>query len=193
MARVSNTASLDDVCPTGDKAGAVYRAPILAGQLGAICIYVSTRESFRRPHRRRTLPLCHVCDTPFITEKAIDSLCSDTFMGDYRVRQQQQQACAQWARSELPDDFREPLKSDIPTLIITGTFDPVTPPSTAMKIAETLPNGFVVSIPTMSHSVGGLSNSWCFHKMVIDFLNDPSRKPDTSCVAGMLPGPYRVN
>lgn len=36
--------------------------------------------------------------------------------------------CAVWPRGEVPADFHDALKSDVPALLLSGEFDPVTPP-----------------------------------------------------------------
>src|SRR5579859_5579160 len=36
-----------------------------------------------------------------------------------------QAACAQWPRGSRPADFHEPLRGDVPTLVLEGEFDPV--------------------------------------------------------------------
>ncbi len=59
-------------------------------------------------------------------------------MGDYRVAQQKQ-ACANWVRGAIPDDFLNPVRSDVPVLIVAGEWDPVTPVSMAKEIARHLP------------------------------------------------------
>ncbi|MGC3944741.1 MAG: alpha/beta fold hydrolase [Chryseolinea sp.] len=139
------------------------------------------------------LYLCVTCaeDVPFITKQEADSLTANTSMGDYRI-QQQMNACGQWAKGNIPDNFMEPVSSAVPTLLISGYFDPVTPPSMAEEIARTLPNCFLVSIPAMSHTFDGLSNSYCFDKLVVDFLNQPNTKPNVECILQMLPEPYKT-
>jgi pimeloyl-ACP methyl ester carboxylesterase len=139
------------------------------------------------------LYLCVTCteDVPFITSRELDSLTSNTFVGDYRVKQQQQ-ACDHWTRGTVPDDYFEPLVSQIPTLVFSGYFDPVTPPSMAQQIVQTLPNSFLISIPTMSHTFDGLSNPECFDKIAIDFLNDPHTRPGSECTSQMLPDKYKI-
>lgn len=139
------------------------------------------------------LYLCVTCaeDVPYISQKEADSLSVGTFMGDYRI-QQQTNACQQWVRGAIPVDFFEPLTSSIPTLVISGYFDPVTPPSMATQIMQTLPNGYLVSIPTMSHTFDGLSNPECFDKMVLDFFNKPEQAPDTECIGLMQPEEYKI-
>ncbi|HEY5917953.1 MAG TPA: alpha/beta fold hydrolase, partial [Chryseolinea sp.] len=139
------------------------------------------------------LYLCVTCteDVPFISKEDIISLTKGTFMGDYRVAQQQQ-ACANWTKGTVPDDYFEPLTSNIPTLIFSGYFDPVTPPSVAGQIIQTLPNSYLITIPGMSHMFDGLANPECFDRVVFDFYNNPTVKPDIECTNGMVPGKYRT-
>ncbi|MDX2046436.1 MAG: alpha/beta fold hydrolase [Chitinophagaceae bacterium] len=136
--------------------------------------------------------LCITCseDIPFIKKDDIAAQTSNTFMGTYRI-DQQLQACAVWAKGKVADDFREPVKSDIPTLIISGSFDPVTPPAWAKDIASHLSNCIVVTIPQMSHMFDGLSNEECFDKLVVDFISNPA-KINADCIEQMKPPPYKI-
>ena len=137
------------------------------------------------------LYLCVTCteDVPFISDEEVIQLTKNTFMGDYRVAQQQQ-ACANWNKGVVPDGFFEPLTSDIPTLIFSGYFDPVTPPSMAKQVVQTLSNGSLVTIPGMSHAYDGLANPECFDRIVVDFFDNPSVKPNSDCTKQMVPGEY---
>ena len=113
-------------------------------------------------------------------------------MGTYRV-DQQKQACANWTKGTIPTDFLQPISSSVPTLILTGSFDPVTPPSMAKEISSTLPNSQLVEIPYMSHVFDGLQNEFCFDQMVIDFLNAPKQKlKSTDCIKLMTPPAYKT-
>jgi pimeloyl-ACP methyl ester carboxylesterase len=105
-------------------------------------------------------------DVPFITKREAKRLTKTTFMGMYRIKQQQT-ACANWSRGNIPDDFLQPVRSDIPVLILAGEYDPVTPVSTAKEIARYLPNSQLIVIPQMSHLFDGLSNEECFDQMVL--------------------------
>ncbi len=139
------------------------------------------------------LYLCVTCteDVPYITQEAADSVTAGTFMGDYRI-QQQRNACSHWAKGYVPDKFFEPVRSDIPTMVVAGYFDPVTPPYMAEKIVQTLTNGYLVTIPTMSHLFDGLSSPECFDKMVVEFFNTPHTRPNSECIQQMLPGQFRI-
>jgi pimeloyl-ACP methyl ester carboxylesterase len=140
------------------------------------------------------LYLCVTCteDVPFISDDDIASWTKDTFMGDYRVVQQQN-ACAHWAKGTVSDNYFEPVTSDIPTFIISGYFDPVTPPSMGEEIVKTLSNGHFITIPGMSHTFDGLANPGCFDRLVVDFFDNPSLRPNSDCIKQMVPGKYQIS
>ncbi|MCA1625292.1 MAG: alpha/beta hydrolase [Acidobacteria bacterium] len=129
-------------------------------------------------------------DVPFITNREAKRLTKNTFMGMYRI-EQQQTACANWVRGNIPNDYLQPVRSDIPVLILSGEYDPVTPVSMAKEIAGYLPNSQLVVIPQMSHIFDGLSNEDCFDRIALDFIEYSGKsKLDTTCVKSMQPPPY---
>jgi pimeloyl-ACP methyl ester carboxylesterase len=138
--------------------------------------------------------LCITCteDVPFIKTNQIESLTKGTFMGSYRV-DQQKKACSNWVRGKTPADYFDPVKSDIPTLIISGGFDPVTPVSMAKEIARHLSRSTLVIIPQMSHMFDGLSHPECFDDICLSFINAPGNpKLNLACIKEMKPENYRV-
>lgn len=140
------------------------------------------------------LYLCVTCseDVPFITPDETASLTNGTFMGTYRV-DQQQTACANWVRGTIPDDFGKPVQSDAPVLILTGSYDPVTPVSMAKDVARYLPNSQIVEIAEMAHTFDGLSNEDCFDGIVVAFFDQSGRSPlNSACVQSMKPDAYKV-
>jgi pimeloyl-ACP methyl ester carboxylesterase len=60
--------------------------------------------------------------------------------------------CDAWGVHELGDDFRAPVRSDVPVLFISGTQDLNTPPSNAEEIAKGFPNGKHLIIDGVAHS-----------------------------------------
>lgn len=131
-------------------------------------------------------------DVPFIRDKEVDALTRGTFMGRYRV-DQQKRACANWVRGEIPPDYFKAIKSDIPTLIISGSLDPVTPTSMAKEIAGHLSRSRLVVIPEMAHLFDGLSNAEYFDYLCVGFLNNPENpKLNMDAVRFMKPGPFRI-
>jgi len=65
-------------------------------------------------------------DLPFIREEEVAGERESTFLGDYRVRQQQA-ACRQWPKASLPEGYRKPVRSSVPTVFASGDTDGGTP------------------------------------------------------------------
>jgi pimeloyl-ACP methyl ester carboxylesterase len=74
-------------------------------------------------------------------------------------------------------------RNNIPTLIVTGRFDDRTPTEYARRIAATLSRAYLVELPDEGHDARG---SACHAAIVAQFLDNPARRPDTSCV-GVIP------
>ena len=56
-----------------------------------------------------------------------------------------------WGAIELEDDFRQPVKSEVPTLMLVGDLDARTPVENAFEIAGTLTNADVVVLENATH------------------------------------------
>ncbi|MCB0132726.1 MAG: alpha/beta hydrolase, partial [Caldilineaceae bacterium] len=76
----------------------------------------------------------------------------------------------------------EPVSSELPTLLLSGEYDPITPPAFAATAAETLPNSVNLVLPGAGHGVAFAVDE-CMDEIVMDFLADPQSRPDTSCLA----------
>jgi pimeloyl-ACP methyl ester carboxylesterase len=129
-------------------------------------------------------------DVPFMTPATIEEAIAGTYLRGYRVLQQVA-ACGVWARGAIPDDFHRPVVTDIPTLVLSGPFDPVTPPRWAEEVVPHLSRGKHVIIPDGHHGPGGLAHPECFSTMIEAFLERGSAEGlDTSCVDGMKRPPF---
>jgi len=121
-------------------------------------------------------------DLPWIRPGEGERNAEHTWLGDYRLRQQRA-ACALWPRAELPKDYAEPTRADVPALLLTGQWDPVTPPAYGDTAARHLPNSLHLVIPHGGHGFGGLDGLDCVRNLVADFVNRGTTKGlDTSCV-----------
>jgi pimeloyl-ACP methyl ester carboxylesterase len=92
--------------------------------------------------------------------------------------------CRVWDVPAAPASVREPAVSDIPTLILSGSFDSVTSLTWAYAAAEMLPNSRIASIPGVGHFVA--PESPCAQAVIASFLLRPDA-PDTNCVATLRP------
>lgn len=60
-------------------------------------------------------------------------------------------ACPHWPVPDLGEEYRAPLRSDVPTLFISGTLDARTPPSNAEEVATGFARGHHLVIEGGSH------------------------------------------
>jgi pimeloyl-ACP methyl ester carboxylesterase len=122
--------------------------------------------------------LCVTCaeDIDRIDPKSIAKLTKNTFTGDGRVRRQIA-VCDIWPRSELPPDYGEPVRAPVPTLIMSGLYDPVTGPHWGDHVASNLPHAVHIILP-QAHGVGG----WCVDRIMSDLLEAGAVDDlDTAC------------
>jgi len=98
------------------------------------------------------------------------------------------ETCALWRVDQLPAAVDAPVVSDIPTLLIAGRFDPVTPPAFAQAAAAGLSNALVLVHPTGTHGVAFQDE--CVKGIMADFLDNPDRVPDSSCLQDVAPLQY---
>jgi pimeloyl-ACP methyl ester carboxylesterase len=96
--------------------------------------------------------------------------------------------CETWPRAAIDPGFRDPLQSDIPALLLSGSADPITPPIYAGSVAEGLSNSRQLILPGYGHGVIGAG---CMPKIVAEFFRtgDPAA-PDTSCLEELQPPPF---
>ena len=108
-------------------------------------------------------------DLPHVDLAAARKLAQGTRLGTYLL-DQYAQACAAWPQGKLPPGFRDALRSDVPTLIMAGKRDPVTPPWTAHLVAKTLKRSRVVVWPSGGHGYDGLASPSCRESIVEAFV-----------------------
>ncbi|MGJ3239845.1 MAG: alpha/beta hydrolase [Anaerolineae bacterium] len=91
-----------------------------------------------------------------------------------------QRACELIGVDQLDDYVDEPVRSDIPALLTTGEFDPVTPPRYAAVLEQYLPNSTNLVFPAVGHGV--LLGGACPVSVIADFISDPEGDLNTSCI-----------
>lgn len=90
--------------------------------------------------------------------------------------------CPVWDVGAADQRAAESVHSDLPVLVLAGTFDAITQASLADVVAETLPDSTVVRFPAIGHDV--YEQSECGRAVVAAFLNDP-KSDAKECVAQM--------
>ena len=92
-------------------------------------------------------------------------------------------ACKIWQVDKLPPEVNDPVTAETPVLLMSGYFDPITPPYFADTAAASLPNDVQIIDPTGSHGVA--FGDSCIDSIMIQFMNDPGQNLDTSCLSSI--------
>jgi hypothetical protein len=92
--------------------------------------------------------------------------------------------CKDWKVELLPREVLEPVKSAVPTLLLSGDFDPITPPNFAKQIAPGLSHAQLVTFPRGAH--GQAFDSPCANSIIEGFLNNPTAPVNSSCAVTAL-------
>jgi pimeloyl-ACP methyl ester carboxylesterase len=130
-------------------------------------------------------------DLPFITAAAAEREAANTFLGDYRYIQQRD-ACNEWRRGAVPKNTREPVRAQTPVLLISGSWDPVTPARDAAEAAATLPHSINIVVPTGGHGYNGVPGvDKCLDPITDAFVERGSTEGiDTACVGRLHHAPF---
>jgi len=127
-------------------------------------------------------------DMPFVTDADIDREALEaTFMGEQQI-DMLREICRHWPRGPIDPDFREPLDTEVPVLLLSGEFDPVTPPAWGDRAAAQYDNARHVVGPGQGH---GLLPHGCTPRLVADFIAAASADNlDADCVSRLGPMPF---
>lgn len=129
---------------------------------------------------------CHE-EVPFSSEAVLEEALTDypEFAGLYRQSVAGVlgfRVCETWGAGVAPAEENAPVWSDMPTLILTGEFDPITPPRWGLQAAETLPLSYPFEVPRVGHGASFVDG--CPREMMLAFLDDPAVALDGACLAG---------
>ena len=150
----------------------------------------------KRPGRRyyNGMHLSVVCpeETLQIKRGEIARAYSGTFMPRGRA-DEYVAACRIWSPGPQSRDTLAPVVADIPTLIVTGEADPITPPELGEQVSRTLPNSRHVIIKGLSHESDGVIGAECLDQLFAAFLYNPDPKSlDVGCIRAMEAPPFSI-
>jgi pimeloyl-ACP methyl ester carboxylesterase len=99
------------------------------------------------------------------------------------------QICARWPVGAIDAAFKTPVVSDTPVLLLSGEYDPITPPSYAERVkAEGLGNSVHLVGRGQGHGLVGVG---CVPRILRSFLEDPAPATlDAACLALEPPMPF---
>jgi len=134
----------------------------------------------------RALQLSVLCaeDVPFVDPAPARP---GLFLGSL-LRRTFREACARWPVAPVDRSFRDPLRSGVPTLLLSGEADPVTPPRWAELAARTLTDSRHLVVPGAAH---GTLFRGCVPRIVADFLaTGRAERLDAACLERQRPAPF---
>jgi pimeloyl-ACP methyl ester carboxylesterase len=122
-----------------------------------------------------------------IAPAEIEAATTGTFCGRYRA-DRQVAMCREWGLAAAPEADLRPVTSAIPTLLLAGAMDYVTPIAWAQAVSSRLTNSLVLVIDHMGHYPGGLENMPCYDAVIDQFFRTGSVVGlDATCFATMRP------
>jgi len=125
----------------------------------------------------------------FVTDEEARDRSEGTFMGDSRYRAQRD-ACRMWDVAAVDRSFLDPIRSNVPVLMMNGADDPATPPQFGAQELAYLPNGRQILVPHAGHDF----SSRCTDRIELQFLDTYSvRALPTSCLRGEARPPFATS
>jgi pimeloyl-ACP methyl ester carboxylesterase len=129
-------------------------------------------------------------DVPTFTDADIERAAAGTFLGPGFIKRFAH-VCSFWPRGEVAKGFHDPVKSDVPVLLLSGELDPVTPPSWAENAARTLSRHLSIVVPGVGH---GATSEGCTAQLVARFIEAGTLDGlDASCTQRLKRPPFFVS
>ncbi len=126
-------------------------------------------------------------DFPFFDPDEVSRANAGTYLGAGET-DNLETLCPLWPKSPIPDDFKDPVRSDVPVLLLSGEADPVTPPENAEQALRTLSNSLHLVAPGQGHMV---IHRGCIPRIASDFIEAGALDGlDTGCVDDIAPQPF---
>jgi pimeloyl-ACP methyl ester carboxylesterase len=157
--------------PSGVRVLPLFLRRAAAGDLGPLGQAAWDIASATRSASAQGLYLSVTCaeDVAFVDRAEAARLAEGTFFGDFRLRQQLE-ACAGWPAAKVPASFLEPVRSNVPVLILAGENDPTTPVEWARKVSETLPGSRLLVVPGGNHVFYNLEGIECLDRLTAELV-----------------------
>ena len=123
-------------------------------------------------------------DFPFFDDAEIERQNDGTYIGTVQV-DSLRELCPLCPRGDIPADFKDTLRTDIPVLLLSGEADPVTPPSNGELVLSTLENALHLIAPGQGHMV---VHRGCISGLAAEFVEVGRHDAlETACVEDIQP------
>jgi len=130
-------------------------------------------------------------DVPFFSSTPLDAKAvADTYQGADQL-DALQEICKLWPRGPIDADLHSPLHSDIPTLLLSGEADPVTPPADAERAGQGLVRHRHLILMGEGH---GQVATGCVPRLMAEFLDSATPAGlDATCLDRHSPAPFFIS
>lgn len=127
-------------------------------------------------------------DVPFYDAAAIERAALErTYLGATML-DGLSDICSVWPAGVIDEDFKTPVESDRPVLILSGSADPVTPAAYGERIRPSLGVNEHIIVEGQGHGQAGIG---CVPKLLGEFVATPDPAAlDTSCLDAVGPAPF---
>ena len=98
--------------------------------------------------------------------------------------------CRVWGVSTAKAEIQLPISSAVPTLLLSGAYDPATPQQWGEYAAKYLQSSWHFVFPNLGHDV--LGSEPCAAEIMQEFLADPSRNPTADCFSKLQAPGFQV-
>jgi pimeloyl-ACP methyl ester carboxylesterase len=130
-------------------------------------------------------------DAPFIDWDSLDNEAINTsYMGPLQL-ESIKTMCSVWPIGVLDEDLRDPLATDKPVLLLSGSADPITPPRFGDLAAVEMSNSWHLIGDNQGHGLAGIG---CMPRVIGDFVaNETLEDGAADCLDSAFVMPFFVD
>jgi pimeloyl-ACP methyl ester carboxylesterase len=118
----------------------------------------------------------------------VESATRGTYLGSWRVRDQMA-ACKDWPKSELPADYFESFRLEMPIVLVSGSEDSACPPKWGEEAKSFMPNAIHVVVFGGAHTPENSCTRSIRHQL---FRTGTTQKLDVSCIGKIKPPAFKL-
>ncbi len=130
-------------------------------------------------------------DAPFYDDTTVDfDAMAATYLGA-QMYETLAAMCEVWPAGFADENIKQALESNVPTLVLSGEFDPITPPAWGDQVMPGLSNAVHLVAPGQGH---GVFPQGCLPRVVLEFVENPDPEAvDGTCTQHLSTHPFFVD
>jgi pimeloyl-ACP methyl ester carboxylesterase len=164
---------------------------LVAGDATPLMAIANSATGFNRETMFRGATFSSLCaeEMPRVSPEEAQRASAGSFARDSFYRSWAE-GCAGWPVKPLPAGYGDPVKTDVPVLLLSGGIDPVTPPASANAVQAHLPRVWHIVAPYSGHNVTAIP---CAGRVIADFITRADGAAlDARCLTRRKRPPFMV-